>query len=196
MFLAWTGSVMYLLTNSTTESFLRSVRQSRLGMPGFTLQRVVCGALIFNRVLELGIMFSIVNVFVCWADVYKWKKIKNGWRKGTSCFFLPFFFSVWSVLPTMRRFENRNILLFDPFQCERLEGKLGCLLLALLVVSLASPCTVPHACLWLACCCCLYGVLAWCVCVGALARRGSLAHCSLCSFLGKKKLCLWSASCL
>lgn len=62
---------MYLLTNSTTESFLRSVRQSRLGMPGFTLQRVVCGALIFNRVLELGIMFSIVNVFVCWADVYK-----------------------------------------------------------------------------------------------------------------------------
>ena len=59
-------------------------------MPGFTLRRVVCGALIFNRVLELGIMFIIVKVLVCWSDVYKRKKIKNGWKKGTSCFSFPF----------------------------------------------------------------------------------------------------------
>ena len=59
-------------------------------MPGFTLRRVVCGALIFNRVLELGIMFIIVKVLVCWSDVYKLKKIKNRWRKGTSCFSFPF----------------------------------------------------------------------------------------------------------
>ena len=30
------------------------------------------------------------KVLVCWSDVYKLKKIKNRWRKGTSCFSFPF----------------------------------------------------------------------------------------------------------
>ena len=63
-------------------------------MPGFTLRRVVCGALIFNRVLELGIMFIIVKVLVCWSDVYKRKKIKKRMEEGNFLLFFSFCFSV------------------------------------------------------------------------------------------------------
>lgn len=196
MFLAWTNSVMYLLTNSIIESFLSSVRQSKLGMPGFTLRRVVCGALIFNCVLELGIMLFIVKVLVCWSDVYKWKKIKNGWRKGISCFPFPFvsLFDNYSLRWEGLRIETSYSLI--PFS---VNGS---------TASAAVCSSIYWLCVWLprALChtrvCGLHAAAAAAcmVCwldarVRALARWGSLAHCSLCSFVGKKILCLWSASC-
>ena len=113
LLLAWTGFVMYLLNNSIIESFLSSDRQSRLHMPGFTLRRVVCGAPIFNYVLELGIMFFIVKVLVYWSGVYKWKKTKTdgGWELLAFVFLL-FLFDNYSLLWCFSVFLISRVIFF------------------------------------------------------------------------------------